>query len=518
MEDNMSKRDASFAHIQMGEFTLGLTSVGRSLIAAIWLHAAFFAVVVPIGSWPAILPTSVAAEAARPLGTGTQILVDDLLIARKVGVVRRVHPCRKLAEPVMASREPWEQNGDDRRIYTYGTVLRDDSANLLRMWYNRNHAVLYATSSDGLSWTRPRLGLHEVAGSKENNIVFPHFHSPSVVYSAKEPRPEHRYQMLGCGRVSGRGYYAAHSADGIRWKLHPKNPILPSSDTCTLALDPTTGQYLAFHKRYHEYRGHKRRLVYLATSRDMQHWSEPVLVMAPDEQDDAQVQAEGGRFSQFYNMSVFPCAGQFLGLVTHFRYSGPPAERGPLQSGDDGPIDVQLVHSRDGRTWNRCEDRSPVIPTGPHQYDAGCILGVTNGPVIVDDQMWFYYTAITTTHAGYVPKKQITIGRAAWRLDGLVSIDAADEEGFLETVAVRSVSDGLVVNVDATGGELRVAVLDEEGDPLPGYERHECMAITEDSVRQAVRWKGRDRLPMDRPLRLRFHLKQAKLFSFAIKE
>jgi hypothetical protein len=250
----------------------------------------------------------------------------------------------------------------------------------------------------------------------------------------------------------------------------------------------------------------------------MQQWSEPTLVMAPDEQDDAQVQAEGGRFSQFYNMSVFPYAGQFLGLVTHFRYTGPPAERGPLQSGDDGPVDVQLVHSRDVRSWKRCEDRSPVIPTGPHHYDAGCILGVTNGPVIADDQMWFYYTAITTTHAGYVPKKQITIGRAAWRLDGLVSMDAADEEGFVETVAVRPACDRLVVNVDAAGGELRVMVLDVRGDPLPGYERHDCIAINDDSVHRAVCWKGSDRLPTDRPLRLRFQLKQARLFSFAIRE
>jgi len=27
-----------------------------------------------------------------------------------------------------------------------------------------------------------------------------------------------------------------------------QNPVLPSSDTCTLALDPATGEYLAFHK------------------------------------------------------------------------------------------------------------------------------------------------------------------------------------------------------------------------------------------------------------------------------
>jgi hypothetical protein len=281
-------------------------------------------------------------------------------------------------------------------------------------------------------------------------------------------------------------------------------------------LDPGTGEYLAFHKQTREHRGQRRRLVYLATSRDMQAWSPPALALAPDQQDDDQVQAAGGRYAQFYNLSVFPYAGQFLGLVTLFHYTGPPAQRGPLQSGDDGPVDVQLVHSRDGRAWQRCDDRAPVIPTGPDPYDAGCILGVSNGPVIAGDEMWFYYTAITTTHGGYVPAKQITIGRAAWRLDGLVSLDAGAEEGRIETVPLRPAGGRLFVNADAAHGELRVAVLDEQGRPLAGYERENCLPQGADRVRHEVRWQGHDRLPEQRPLRLRFHLKQTRLFSFAM--
>jgi hypothetical protein len=240
--------------------------------------------------------------------------------------------------------------------------------------------------------------------------------------------------------------------------------------------------------------------------------------MAPDEIDDAQVEAEGGRFSQFYNMSVFAYGGQMLGLVTHFRYSGPPEERGPLQSGDDGPVDVQLVHSRDGRRWHRCEDRSPVIPTGPHAYDAGCVLGVINGPVIVGDELWLYYTAITTTHGGYVPKKKITIALAKWRLDGLVSLHAGPDEGIVETVPLRCPGGRLVVNADASGGELRVAVLDAQSSFLPGLAEADCVPLRADAVRHSVRWTQHDRFPTDRPIRLRFHLKNARLFSFGVSE
>lgn len=462
------------------------------------------------------LAAAADAPAVRSIGTESQLLVDDVLLARKTGVIRKVHPCQKLPQPVLASEEPWEQDGPDQRVYVYGTVLRDGPEGPFRMWYNRNSLVLYATSNDGLSWERPRLGLCDFGGSKQNNIVFPLFHSPSVVYNPQAEDPDHRYNMLGCGRANGRGYYAAHSADGLHWNLYPRNPVLPSSDTCTLAFDPATGEYLAFHKRTHKYAGQSRRLVYLATSRDMQQWSEAKLVMAPDEIDDAQVRAEGGRFAQFYNMSVFPCGGQFLGLITHFRFTGPPPEKGPLQSGDDGPVDVQLVHSRNGRVWNRCEDRSPAIPNGPHAYDAGCILGVTNGPLTVGDQWWLYYTAITTTHGGYVPKKKITIALAKWRRDGLVSLGTEHAGGVIETVPLRCAGDHLVVNADAADGEVTVAVLNEHGRELPGYAATDCLPLRADAVRHAVRWQDHDRLDTANPIRLRFHLSQARLFSYAV--
>jgi len=458
-------------------------------------------------------------DAVYALGTEVQLVVDDVLLARKSGVVRRAHACRKRAAPVLVSEKPWEQylKGTDQRVYVYGTVLPEEKTGRLRLWYNRGSKALYATSADGVHWQRPELDLIEYGGSKKNNIVFSHFHSPSVVFN---PRAEadHRYVMLGCGSLTGRGYYAAHSPDGLHWKLYPRNPILPSSDTCTLALDERAGEYLAFHKRTHEYRGHSRRLVYLATSRDMQQWSEPKLVMAPDAIDDAQVEREGGRYSQFYNMSAFRYGDQFLGLVTHFRYTGPPPRRGPLQSGDDGPIDVQLVHSRDGRTWHRCEDRSPVIPNGPHDYDAGCVLGVSNSFAILGDEIWFYYSAITTTHGGYVPDKKITVAAARWRLDGMVSLDAGPEGGTMETVPVQCSGDRLLVNAEAGGGELTVAALDLQGRPLPGLSEKECVPIRGDGVRQSVRWEKQDRLPAATPIRLRFTFRSAKLYGFSVVE
>ena len=486
---------------------------------------------------PAVSDTTTDSDSPRADGPyrvapgQPQLFVDDALVARKSGVVRRTHACAKLPEPVLAPEKPWEAH----RIYVYGTVMREPESGRFRMWYIscgialkgdvRDPAlkhrpmdlVLYATSEDGVHWHRPELGLYEFGGSRANNIVYD-YHSPSILYVPDAGAPDQRFRMLGVGEVNGtRGYCVAHSADGLHWIDYPRNPALSGGDTCTLTRDPGSGEYLAFHKRYLMHRGQRRRLVYLATSPDMQTWSKPVLALAPDETDDAQTEREGGLFSQFYNLSAFPYGGQFLGMVTHFRYTGPPPEKGPQQSGHDGPIDVQLVHSRDGRAWRRAEDRSPVIPNGPHAYDAGCILGVANAPVVVGNELWLYYTAITTTHGGYLPKKKITIARASWRLDGFVSLDAGEDGGVVDSVPLATTGRRLFVNVDASQGELSVEVLDAKGTPLDGYDVAHGVPVRTDGVRCPIRWQARQDLPAGGGLRLRFRLQNARLFSYTIE-
>ncbi len=463
---------------------------------------------------------SLAAEDTGVVIAGeTQLFVDDAMLAHTEGVVRKAHPCRKLEAPVLTADKPWERSDIDRRLYVYGTALPQEDGSGYRLWYMRFPDILqYAVSEDGIHWERPNLGLAEFEGSTDNNRLGFRFHSPSIVLDPEPEDPAQRYKMLGYYNRDGiRGYCMAYSPDGLHWEQYENNPVLPGGDTCTLAYDPETEEFLAFHKRNAEIRGEMRRLVYLAVSKDTRNWSEPELVMAPDEMDDAHTKAEDGINSQFYNMSAFRYGSQWLGLVTHFRYMGPPPEEGPQQSGQDGPIDVQLVHSRDGRQWDRCEDRAPVIPNGPHAYDAGCILGITNTPIVTKDEVWMYYSAITTTHGGYIPKKQISIARAAWRLDGWCSLHAAEEGGVVETVALQPEGDALIVNAAAENGSVAVAVLDASGEAVPGYGDSDCVHLNGDGVRQAVRWNGHNTLPPERPLRLRFRLKNADLFSYRVE-
>ena len=113
-------------------------------------------------------------------------------------------------------------------------------------------------------------------------------------------------------------------------------------------------------------------------------------------------------------MSVYPHAAGFIGLPTMFRLIKriPKSEVTPGQSPDDGPIDVQLATSTDGRTWQRTVPRVAIIPRGaPGTFDGGAILGVSSTCVHVGDKTWVYYTGLTTTHGGPMPPKRLSIGR-----------------------------------------------------------------------------------------------------------
>ena len=88
----------------------------------------------------------------------------------------------------------------------------------------------------------------------------------------------------------------------------------------------------------------------------------------------------------------------------------------------------------------------------------------------------------------------------------------------METVPLQLEGGRLEVNVDAAAGSLAVEALSASGEPLPGLTLEDCQAVQSDGVRQAVRWRGEPRLPVGQPVRLRFLLQNARLYSFRIRQ
>ena len=474
------------------------------------------------------------------IGTESQLFVDDKLIAAKENVQRSLHPCRKLPQPVLVPDKPWEGN----RVYVSRNVHRDPYTGEFRLWYMSDSYLagqpedheqgrdpklrgrftyrLHAESPDGVHWVKPDLGRYLYGGSKRNNIVYDY--GSTVYVEAPGSDEENPYKLLGSfspivdSNYTGRerhGYWAAVSPNGLDWRDVAQAPVIPGADTINLTRNPQNGEYLAFHKQYLTIRGHRRRTVWLSTSTDFLNWTTPRLVVAPDEQDDAWTEGAVER-TEFYNMTAFPYGGQWLGLITTFRVTEEIAqtkENRLLRSPVDGPVYGELTHSRDGYTWNRFEDRSPIIPNGPHDWDAGTILGISN-PIVVGDEVWVYYTGINTTHGGSLPEKRAVIGRADWRLDGFVSIDAGTPGGYLETPLLALSGSQLILNANASKGRLTVEILDAAGNPMAGNGRADCRIMTADQTRHPVSWKKQNLLDQGRLARVRFYLQNASLFSF----
>ena len=203
-------------------------------------------------------------------------------------------------------------------------------------------------------------------------------------------------------------------------------------------------------------------------------------------------------------------------------------------------LDVQLTFSRNGLTWLRVGKEGAIphkqlsrkrdwkkavkeatfIPYGRHKKDwnRGNIYAYQL-PLVVGDEIRIYYTGIGSRHWGSYPgdpdPPPTGVGLATLRLDGFVSVNA-EADGTMTTRKFVFIGDTLEVNANAKGGSIVVEALGADGKVIEGFSKEDCTPITTDSVRYVLKWKGKEDclLIQARPIRLRFHLKKAKLYSF----
>jgi hypothetical protein len=226
-------------------------------------------------------------------------------------------------------------------------------------------------------------------------------------------------------------------------------------------------------------------------------------MLAADEQDPPSV--------ELYNNTGFYYQGMYLGLMTIFH----PEPK------DNIYLDLQLISSRDGRKWERVGDRTPFLPVGRRHidWDFGFHSPASGPPVRIGDELWIYYSGRSYRHPitgqGREPNHG-AIGLAKIRLDGFVSMDAGDEEGSLTTKVVKVSNDGLYLNADASKGEVRVEVLNESGKPISGFAKADCTPMKADSTRWLVHWSEPLTKLAGRNVQLKFYVRQASLYSFAI--
>lgn len=464
----------------------------------------------------AVVLTAAAGAANKgpdPIRAGVELFVDDVNIQRMENVVRRNHPARKMSGLVLPADRPWEGRG----TYQMGTTRRDPVTGEFRMWYCAESRLLYATSRDGIHWDKPELDLETFEGRKTNIVMKQEHIVFTVLDDVKESDPRKRYKALGAENASVSGYRAYYSADGFNWHPYADGRTLHfGSELVHLIRDPATGRYFAYIRPLRPERHPRniagRRLCAVTTSEDFVNWSEMKIVVVPDAQDDEWA-TEPHHHTEFYEMHGFAYGRSYLGILPVFRITTLNHNAPPRQSFWDGPMHGELITSRDGLAWDRMKDRTPLIPSGP-TFDVS-VMHVSTEPLIVGDEIWQYYTALSAGHGG-PPDKQKGIALARWRLDGYVSLDATAKEGVVETTLISDRTGRLEMNANAAGGRVVVEVLDQAGAVIDGYGATDCAALTADSLRHRVTWRGHAELPGDRPFRLRFRFHDASLFSYTI--
>jgi hypothetical protein len=107
--------------------------------------------------------------------------------------------------------------------------------------------------------------------------------------------------------------------------------------------------------------------------------------------------------------------------------------------------------------------------------------------------------------------------RYSMRIDGFVSVHAGIKEGSITTKLIKFEGKELEINYSTSAaGSVKVELLDADGKPIPGFSKEEAGEIIGNEIKRIVTWKNNPFLSAvsGLPVRLKFYLKDADLFSF----
>ena len=487
-------------------------------------------------------------------------------------------PVRCEDNPLLEADQPWEQGGNGVYLFGgtvifdeeegrfkmwYRTSVVERSATKAWEEPKGSYRTCYALSEDGRVWHKPNLELDSYDGSKQNNILPPapapggmeYVRRPNLIKDYEEPDPERRYKMAYMDDIDGKWVLSkAYSRDGIHWKMNVGTPVYfapPAIPNGVLfGWDAGSGKYLLFHRQCTtipadvDGRQVRRDLALVrSTSLDFDAWGETEEVIGPGECDPPRW--EPGHVGV---LAAFPYTEDlYLGFLdtctTHQVEDVPEHLWENVYQHEHAEHRTELVISRDARNWKRVlpgwEFLRPGLWGG---WDSNHVA--LSKPIVRNDQILIYYTGRNLSCKAQLPdspqralmhkvidgqRMGYAIGLASMRSDGFASIQAYESEGTLTTRAMIFRGDRLVVNARApeTGfaagsaggaphGRLRVEILDPQEPDRTGYSAADCDAFSGDAVRHLVTWQGQPDLGAfaGKPIRLRFHLKNAALYSF----
>ncbi|MCP4643935.1 MAG: hypothetical protein GY851_26060 [bacterium] len=455
-----------------------------------------------------------AAQAQEPLNIGSRLepIVDRYLVDSMDGTSLMLHHPRP-AETVLAFDEPWEG-----RFCGYVTILHVDR--LYHLYYRGrpnagkdgtdDEVTCYAVSVDGTHFTKPDLGIHEVYGTRDNNVILagiaPLSHNFSPLYDPRpECPPEERFK--GLAGTSKTGLIGFVSPDGIHWRKLREEPLVTGGafDSQNLAFWSETEKcFVCYFRIFTD----GIRSVSRCTSPDFVNWSKSVEM------------TYGGtpREHLYTNQTTayYRAPHIYVSIAARFMPGRRviSAEQMKAMGGDAGYSgdcsDAVFFTTRGGNAYDRTFMEGFIRPgVGYENWTSR-----TNYPVygllpFGDSEMSVYIQRNYGQDTAHLQ-------RFTLRADGFASVHAPYAGGEMVTKPLVFAGKELVINYSTSAaGSVWVEVQDAAGVAVPGFAQANCDEIIGDHIARTVTWKGNADLSAlaGKPIRLRFVMNDADLYS-----
>lgn len=423
----------------------------------------------------------------------------------------------------------WEVRYDN----LYPNIIYDPTERLYKLWYNVfirasqseetqlggregvpytggkiKDGLLYAISADGVTWSKPDLGLVSFDGSTDNNIVLDPsqhgIHGLGVLRDDADPDADRLYKAFFRDNKA-RKMAVAFSADGLHWSAATPWPEYDAvGDTHNNAIQMADGTFVGITRGWTGPKDDPVRMVLRAESSDFVNWSDPVNVFQGKDAHD-----------QIYSMPIIRYANVYLGLPAMFHKGDPSAP-------DWDTVDTELAWSPDTITWNRVCHGEPLIPRGKGsyptgEYDCGCIYAAA--PILVGDKHYIYYGGSNGLHNNWregsfclatLPRDRF----AGYSAGSSSAPGDSSQPGRLTTASFTLTSREISVNAEvAADGNIRSAILDSAGQPVPGFDRGDCVPVREGGLDVTLRWNTGVAELAGRELRLMVELTDSTLYA-----
>ena len=472
-----------------------------------------------------------------PVNTGRQLFVDSFLIEETTLVPVYHKPNFYAGNPVLEPTEKWEETTEGAPYaspFSDG-IWYDDQTGKFRMWYlagagtihkqsNQTFYTCYAESEDGKHWTKPTLDL--VPGT---NIVDTCNRDAATVWLDRmEKDPAKRWKFFNVERRPLDSRWSCilkYSADGIHWSegvaqsgdLYDRTSAFYNPFTGKWALSMRYSTPVSYRSRAYLEHSDPEMLVSLAhrMRRDVpdkfvHFWFTP---------DDKELrhpkypEVEPG----IYNFDAIAYESIMLGLYS--AWCGPEndiCKRDGIQKRNV----VSLGYSRDGFHFSRpMHEAFMDVNETEGAWNWGNMQSINGVPLIVGDSLYFYSSGRRLNKIMW--DSYTSTGLATLRRDGFVSMRAGREEGTLTTEKLSFDGKYFFVNADvkAKKAQLAVELLDEQGTPIPGFTKKDCVVMKKaDSTKQLVTWKNNADLSSlkGKVIRAKFYLTNGDLYAFWI--